>query len=859
MTNALAQNSNISGNSVMNRVNNINLNANPTENIDTSSSSEFSNLMNNVSAKTEATKTNFIDKAIKSNTSSVNQKAIQNGSNGATSAKLAKESVKQAARNALQNPKQNQQVAKNNVQNNTNNVAQNAVTAKSQTQNQSTISTSSKVENTTNTTSQAKNDTTDTKDLSDINNSSLVEPSPVFSSDNQTVDTTDTATNPTLKDELISIAGIISTSTTSTTDDKVDFDELEKSVDDISTVEEVKEILNDIVSKLDDSQINQDYKDEINDILNKIDSKSPDLSEIKDDFKNIISSLNEKISTITKDSQNTIDFAQKIDDVIFDKIGKIKSDIFTEDLNKIDFDKLKQNIKSISDDVSEIVSNLKDFKGLKDLKGLNSDTISKITDEISQKLDEVLKSIKDIDSDNSNTTDTAQDSIIADINKLTDDISEKLKAIKENILSTNDKKDDNTFDLNKISTTLTQTFDELKNVDISAQNKEDLAKISDILKDYSTKTDTSLTNEEVSTLQEILDKTTTLIEKSPLDIAQKDELNSKITISQDTLKQAETVDFEPLNSSEIKVSAKDDETVLTNDTTLNIAQDDDFNFNSENTFDSNNDDNNYSSDTEVKTSSAVKEEDLQTVEENLEKLASINEMLDDMLADVQSPFEENTTSLSVSDEVTKIALNETGSLNQNPIQGNIIYDPSSNGGILMKNIMAKAPTNVSFQEQLTSKLDGSQVLNQITDKITQNADGSQKLTLVLRPNDLGRLSIELNNNEQGLSTNILAQNEDVRNYIEKNINALRQQLSDAGINVNNIQIKTMGQENTTNYDGNQNFNNQENGENFNNQQQNNQQQKENNERYFANNFGYEFGTTKDFSGVFKNILNYNLN
>ena len=177
----------------------------------------------------------------------------------------------------------------------------------------------------------------------------------------------------------------------------------------------------------------------------------------------------------------------------------------------------------------------------------------------------------------------------------------------------------------------------------------------------------------------------------------------------------------------------------------------------------------------------------------------------------------------------------------------------------MKNIMAKAPTSVSFQEQLTSKLDSSQVLSQITNKITQNTDGSQKLTLVLRPNDLGRLSIELNNNEQGLSTNILAQNEDVRNYIEKNINALRQQLSDAGINVNNIQIKTMGQENTTNYDGNQNFNNQENSENFNNHQQNNQQQKENNERYFANNFGYEFGTTKDFSGVFKNILNYNLN
>ena len=42
---------------------------------------------------------------------------------------------------------------------------------------------------------------------------------------------------------------------------------------------------------------------------------------------------------------------------------------------------------------------------------------------------------EDINVDNSDTTNTARDSIIADINKLTDDISEKLKAIKENILS----------------------------------------------------------------------------------------------------------------------------------------------------------------------------------------------------------------------------------------------------------------------------------------------------------------------------------------------------------------------------------------------------------------------------------------
>jgi hypothetical protein len=78
--------------------------------------------------------------------------------------------------------------------------------------------------------------------------------------------------------------------------------------------------------------------------------------------------------------------------------------------------------------------------------------------------------------------------------------------------------------------------------------------------------------------------------------------------------------------------------------------------------------------------------------------------------------------------------------------------------------------------------------------------------MVLRPLDLGRLSIELTSNQQGLTTHIMAQNEDVRAYIEKNIDSLRQQLSEAGVNVNSIQIKSAGSEGSTTYEGNQNFN-----------------------------------------------------
>ena len=223
--------------------------------------------------------------------------------------------------------------------------------------------------------------------------------------------------------------------------------------------------------------------------------------------------------------------------------------------------------------------------------------------------------------------------------------------------------------------------------------------------------------------------------------------------------------------------------------------------------------------------------------------------------------------LSVIDEVTKMAIQETGTISTNTSVGNVVYDSASGNGVLINN----SPNLKTFQtaptEQNTafsSKLEESNILNQITNKIAK-ANDSTKLTVVLRPNDLGRLSIELTSNKDGLTTNILAQNEDVRNYIEKNINNLRQQLSDAGVNVNNIQIKTAGQEGSTKYDGEFNQNQQqENNQNLNQQNKNNSQNNENKNKQefyqtFTNNTGYEFNFTKDFSSILNKTMSYNLN
>ena len=101
-------------------------------------------------------------------------------------------------------------------------------------------------------------------------------------------------------------------------------------------------------------------------------------------------------------------------------------------------------------------------------------------------------------------------------------------------------------------------------------------------------------------------------------------------------------------------------------------------------------------------------------------------------------------------------------------------------------------------------------------------------------------------------------------YIEKNIDSLRQQLADAGVNVNSIQIKTAGSEGSTNYEGNQNFQREQNQENLNQQnQQNSHNENHRNNRRSSeiaaqlNNYDMHFA--KDFSSVLNKTLNYNLN
>ena len=145
---------------------------------------------------------------------------------------------------------------------------------------------------------------------------------------------------------------------------------------------------------------------------------------------------------------------------------------------------------------------------------------------------------------------------------------------------------------------------------------------------------------------------------------------------------------------------------------------------------------------------------------------------------------QNQSYTTAQDEVIKLQIQNTDKESATPVA--FTFDNT------IKNINTiNKPIQV---EGATKELNINDILNQIGSKFEQLKDGqSTKITMTLRPNDLGRVTIELLSNANGISTNIIAQNSQVKELLDKNIEILKQQLVQQGINVQNVQVKTVEQ------------------------------------------------------------------
>lgn len=134
---------------------------------------------------------------------------------------------------------------------------------------------------------------------------------------------------------------------------------------------------------------------------------------------------------------------------------------------------------------------------------------------------------------------------------------------------------------------------------------------------------------------------------------------------------------------------------------------------------------------------------------------------------------------------------------------------------------AKALEGVQTPVEPPKELNKSDILSQINNKLGDLKDeGTTKINIILRPENLGKLNLELVTTKEGFTAQITADSAHVKELLDKNLDSLKDTLGSQGVNVNNVSVKVAEspKQDSTNYFEQQNQNNQ------NNQQQSNNKQ-----------------------------------
>lgn len=127
-----------------------------------------------------------------------------------------------------------------------------------------------------------------------------------------------------------------------------------------------------------------------------------------------------------------------------------------------------------------------------------------------------------------------------------------------------------------------------------------------------------------------------------------------------------------------------------------------------------------------------------------------------------------------------------------------ITDVSANS--VLQNNFAKTLDSAQSQVQTATQtnttthtakeLSDNEILSQINSKLSNLKDeGTTKISMVLKPENLGKINLELVNSKEGLTAQITTNNQQVKEMLDKTIDTLKDNLSNQGVNVNNVTVK----------------------------------------------------------------------
>lgn len=118
------------------------------------------------------------------------------------------------------------------------------------------------------------------------------------------------------------------------------------------------------------------------------------------------------------------------------------------------------------------------------------------------------------------------------------------------------------------------------------------------------------------------------------------------------------------------------------------------------------------------------------------------------------------------------------------------------------------------QPQAPKELSKTDIMAQINNQLNKmgSDEGTTKINIILKPENLGKINLELINSKEGLTAKMTTDNPQVKELLDKSLDSLKESLGSQGVNVNNVTVKvqeTTKQDTMFSFDGQQGHKNQE--------------------------------------------------
>ena len=194
------------------------------------------------------------------------------------------------------------------------------------------------------------------------------------------------------------------------------------------------------------------------------------------------------------------------------------------------------------------------------------------------------------------------------------------------------------------------------------------------------------------------------------------------------------------------------------------------------------------------------EENANTIANNLENKDTTSKIKDKAVAQMTAMEDKNTVVTQTTAQESS-SQQQNGNLSQNNAQEQVVkmsVEANSDTGNVQfngaENFVSKMDAGLSAASKTSSSMQNTLNTNSIMEQVNKQFEqlqqsASNKVSIVLQPENLGRVSVEIMNTKDGITAKMMTDSQQVKDLFDKNIEALKSNLSAQGVNVNNIKVE----------------------------------------------------------------------